>query len=113
MSRPEKCRRICSKPAVCTFAPTEGEAKETVILGYDEYEVLRLIDYENMSQFACAEKMGISRPTATRIYRNARRKLAAFLMGGRTLKIDGGDVIVCAKMRPECKDVVNCCHREQ
>lgn len=82
-------------------------------LDYDEYETIRLIDRENMNQLACAEKMGVSRSTAARIYGNARKKLADALVGGKALKIDGGDVIVCAKMRPECKDVLNCCHKKQ
>ena len=41
----------------------------------------------------------------------AREKLADALVNGKALHIDGGDVIVCAKMRPECRDVLNCCHR--
>ena len=43
IARPQKCRCICSPPRFLRFAP-EGTAKETVVLGYDEYEVLRLLD---------------------------------------------------------------------
>ncbi len=113
MARPEKCRRICSRPGIRSFVPVERRAEGTVVLCYDEYETIRLIDRENMNQLACAEKMGVSRSTAARIYGNARKKLADALVGGKALKIDGGDVIVCAKMRPECKDVLNCCHKKQ
>ena len=113
MARPEKCRRICSRPSICGFIPDGSKAAGSVVLSYDEYETIRLIDRENMDQLACAEKMGVSRSTAARIYGNARKKLADALVGGKALKIDGGDVIVCAKMRPECKDVVNCCHKKQ
>ena len=55
--------------------------------------------------------MGVSRSTVARVYGIAREKLADALVNGKALHIDGGDVIVCAKMRPECRDVLNCCHR--
>lgn len=42
-----------------------------------------------------AQQMGISRPTVTGIYESARRKLAAFLVEGRRLVIEGGPVEVC------------------
>ncbi len=111
MSRPEKCRRICSIPKVRRFAPVDGEPGEEIVMGYDEYETIRLIDMENLSQLACAKKMGISRSTVARIYGNARKKLADALIGGKALRIAGGDVHVCARIRPECVNIVNCCHR--
>ena len=111
MPRPEKCRRICSKPRVCAFTPADGVCSGEVVLGYDEYETIRLIDFEDHSQDACARKMGVSRATVARIYQRARKKLAQALVQGSALQIRGGDVVVCAKMRPECKDIPNCCHR--
>ena len=111
MSRPEKCRRICSKPKIRHFAPTQQPPDGEVVLGFDEYEGVRLIDYEQYDQTACAEKMGVGRTTVTRIYSAARKKIADAMVNGKALRIDGGDVIVCARMRPECRDVANCCHR--
>ena len=66
-----------------------------------------------MTQEQCAGRMGISRPTVTRIYDEARRKVADMLANGRTLTIGGGDVFVCPQMRPECEDEENCCHRNK
>ena len=57
--------------------------------------------------------MGISRPTVTRIYDEARRKVADMLVNSRSLTISGGDVYVCPAMRPECAGEEHCCHREQ
>lgn len=111
MSRPEKCRRICSHPVVRAFAPTDRAANGEVILGFDEYETIRMIDGFGHSQAACAQKMGVSRATIARIYAAARQKLAEALINGRGLKIEGGDVIVCAHPRPECIHEPNCCHR--
>ncbi len=113
MSRPQKCRRICSKPTSVAFAPTDTPATEEIVLGYDEYETLRLIDREGYSHADCAEKMDVARTTVTRMYASAREKVAVALTEGKRLVIRGGDVAVCAEMRPECADMEHCCHRQK
>ena len=70
MARPQKQRCICSIPQVTGFLPLGCEASGSVNLTYDEYEVIRLLDYMQMTQEQCAHRMGISRPTVTRIYKN-------------------------------------------
>lgn len=111
MPRPQKQRCICSLPRIREFAPQDGEASGGINLTYDEYEVIRLLDYMQMTQEQCARRMGISRPTVTRIYEEARRKMADMLTNGRTLTIGGGDVYVCPAVRPECAGEEHCCHR--
>ena len=64
--------------------------KERVHLLYEEYEAIRLIDHEGLTQADAAERMGISRPTCTRIYNHARRMLARALVEALPLVIDGG-----------------------
>ena len=113
MPRPQKQRCICSLPRIREFAPQDGEASGGINLTYDEYEVIRLLDYMQMTQEQCAYRMGISRPTVTRIYEEARCKIADMLVNGRALSIGGGDVYVCLQMRPECADEENCCHRNK
>ena len=61
MARPFKQRCICSVPKVTSFVPEGQPAEGTVRIGYDEYEVLRLMDFRKMTQAECAERMGISR----------------------------------------------------
>lgn len=112
MARPQKCRCICSKPKTTEFIPKGASGQESVNLTYDEYEVVRLLDFVNLNQEQCAVKMDISRPTVTRIYNAARQKLADALVNGRGLTISGGDVLVCEKMRPECVNEKYCCHRQ-
>ena len=90
MARPMKCRRICEKPAYDCFAPEGIAPNEKVILTLDEYEVIRLIDYEKQTHAQCAKQMGISRSTVTDIYENARVKIADSLVHGKTLQIAGG-----------------------
>jgi predicted DNA-binding protein (UPF0251 family) len=53
----------------------------------DEFEALRLMDYEGLYQEACAEKMGISRATFSRTVTEARRKIADVLLNGKRLLI--------------------------
>lgn len=113
MARPQKTRCICSMPRVTGYAPRSCEAYGNVNLTFDEYEVIRLLDYKQMTQDQCAKRMQISRPTVTRIYEEARRKIADMLVNGRELMIGGGDVFVCPAMRPECADEENCCHKRQ
>lgn len=112
MARPQKCRYICSKPGVTRFLPQGLEGKGSVTIGYDEYEVIRLLDHALMTQQECAKKMQISRPTVTRMYERARRKVADALVNGKQIVINGGDVLVCAAMKPECANEPNCCHRK-
>ena len=75
--------------------------------------MIRLLDYMQMTQEQCAYRMGISRPTVTRIYDEGRRKMADMLVNGRTLTVGGGDVYVCPQMRPECAGEENCCHKNK
>lgn len=113
MARRPKQRCICSLPQVTDFAPQGCAADSSVELTYDEYEVIRLLDHKQMTQEQCAQRMGISRPTVTRIYDEARRKMADMLINGRNLHIGGGNVYVCPAMRPECAGEENCCHRNK
>lgn len=113
MPRPQKQRCICSLPRARGFTPQGCGASGSVNLTYDEYEAIRLLDHMQMTQEQCAERMGISRPTVTRIYDEARRKVADMLVNSRSLTISGGDVYVCPAMRPECAGEEHCCHREQ
>ena len=113
MARPQKQRCICSLPQVTDFAPQGCDVSGSVNLTYDEYEVIRLLDYRQMTQEQCAERMQISRPTVTRIYDEARRKIADMLANGRALTIAGGDVFVCPAMRPECAGEEQCCHKNK
>lgn len=111
MARPQKCRCICSKPNTTRFIPVNDRTDAAVTLGYDEYEVLRLLDYIQLTQEQCALKMCVSRTTVTRMYEAARRKIAEALVCGKTIEIAGGDVIVCTGPKPECTNEPNCCHR--
>lgn len=111
IARPQKCRCICSAPRFVHFSPEDGAAAGTVVLGYDEYEVLRLLDYEGFSQAMCAQRMDVSRTTVTRMYESARKKVSDALVNGKSILMEPGDVVVCPAPKPECAGVRHCCHR--
>ena len=111
MARPFKCRCICAKPKTTCFVPENADETGMVVIGYDEYEVIRLLDYAALTQEQCAEKMNVSRPTVPRMYDSARQKMADALVNGKTIRIEGGDVIVCAAMKPQCTHEKHCCHK--
>ena len=56
---------------------------------FDELEALRLADKENKPHEECAEAMGVSRPTFSRILKGAREVMATVLTEGKALKIEG------------------------
>ena len=96
MSRPLKCRRVCHFPETREFLPAQGAGeKPPVTLTVDEYEAVRLIDKEGLSQEECSELMQIARTTAQQIYASARKKLADALVDGLPLRIEGGEFRLC------------------
>jgi len=94
--RPKHLRRIAQMPRIAGFHPYSlrdtGEQKEPVFLHYEEHEALRQMDYLRKDQAVAAEEMNVSRPTFTRIYKEARCKIATALLEGRQLIIEGGKV---------------------
>ncbi|GAO30782.1 DUF134 domain-containing protein [Geofilum rubicundum] len=53
-----------------------AENREAVDLLYEEYEALKLADYDFLDHQAASQLMGVSRATFARIYESARRKIA-------------------------------------
>ncbi|MBR5684106.1 MAG: DUF134 domain-containing protein [Ruminococcus sp.] len=91
MPRPQKSRRICCYPDYWSFAPDQDTANDTVTMSLDEFETIRLIDYQEKTQEQCAAEMKVARTTVTAIYDSARKKLSAALVEGRRIVISGGN----------------------
>ncbi|MEA5080038.1 MAG: DUF134 domain-containing protein [Dysgonamonadaceae bacterium] len=94
MSRPKQSRKIVSPPLMSGFKPfgVPRSMIDKVVLHYDEYESIRLLDYKGLLQEEAAEKMNVSRPTLTRIYTNARKTIAQAFVEGKMIVIEGGNV---------------------
>ena len=90
MSRPFRCRKIEHLPVYRSFSPDDITATEIVQMTVGEFEALRLLDDEGLTQEACACRMNIARTTVTAIYDNARKKVADALVNGKRLLITGG-----------------------
>lgn len=97
MPRPRKWRRVCCLPDSSRFGPLDSpvEGDFFVIMTVDEYETIRLIDLEGLSQEECASQMNVARTTVQGIYSEARKKLAESLVNGKILRIEGGDYKLC------------------
>ena len=96
MARLTKCRRVCHFPGSLLFTPSQSNKSDKIItLTVDEYEAIRLIDKEGMSQEKCAAYMQVARTTVQKIYEEARKKLAQMLVDGFMLKIEGGEYRLC------------------
>jgi hypothetical protein len=65
---------------------------EEVALSMDEVEALRLSDLEGRHHEEAAGEMKVSRPTFGRIIKEARRKVAEALIGGKALRIETNDI---------------------
>lgn len=110
MPRPRKCRRVCCLPRVCEFGPSCAETRaETVSMSVEEYEVIRLMDLEGLSQEESAQRMEVARSTVQRIYDEARRKIADSIVNGKRLKIHGGNYRLCEESNPPCRCAGACC----
>lgn len=68
------------------------EENNPVVINYEEYEAIRLSDFELNGQVEAAQIMGISRPTYARIYESARRKVAQAFVEGKAIVFEGGKV---------------------
>ena len=93
MARPKRIRKINSPPGFKGFTPIgEKENSSPVVMNLEEFEAIRLSDYELLGQVEAAERMGISRPTFTRIYESARRKVALAFNQKLPIIFEGGKI---------------------
>lgn len=94
MSRPKKERMVFQPPVFTRFKPMSirGRNLGKIKLHLDEFEAIRLTDYLGKEHAEAAEEMEISRSTFTRLIERARKKVAAFLIEGKMLAIEGGNI---------------------
>lgn len=91
-------------PDRVSFGPLDAspDAEYVVAMTVDEYETIRLIDLEGLTQEECAARMDVARTTVQGIYDDARKKLADSLVNGRVLRIGGGEYRLCDGSGENC-----------
>ncbi|MGG5574515.1 DUF134 domain-containing protein [Vibrio diazotrophicus] len=87
MARPKIPRQICGSPAQSCFKPNGVPLAnlERVFLQPDEFEAIRLVDFQGMQQQQAAVEMGVSRQTLANLVKSARKKVADSLLNGKAL----------------------------
>ncbi len=108
MPRPKCCRRVGEAPACRIFKPLDAPVSvaDEVVLTMDEFEAIRLADFDGLYQGQAAERMSVSRQTFGRIVATARAKIARALVESLALRIEGGAVEMsdrCAFRCLHCK----------
>ncbi|HOU70572.1 MAG TPA: DUF134 domain-containing protein [Methanothrix sp.] len=94
-------RWISEVPAVRCFLPEGCPRKEFLSLTLEELEAVRLVDLLDLDQEDAAFYMGISRKALWNDLMKARNKIAAALVYGMGLRIEGGSFILREEKAPE------------
>ncbi|MBF0523413.1 MAG: DUF134 domain-containing protein [Candidatus Omnitrophica bacterium] len=106
--RQKKVRYVQEMPKIAQFSPRgkAGRPDEAEIL-IDQFEAIKLFDYQGYSQTEGAQIMGISRPSFGRILRQGRKIIAEALVNAKTIRIRIGDVQVGVHQRnmPQRQDI--------
>lgn len=112
MARPRKHRNVCFLPENNRFGPLgvgAGSQNQIIVMPVDQYETIRLIDLEGLTQEECADQMNIARTTVQRIYSKARKTIAESIVNGKVIKIQGGNYKLCNGIGRHCRG--GSCHR--
>lgn len=96
MARLKKSRIIQRAPSFSGFRPfgVQKDSGENVMLHLEEYESVKLCDYDNMTHEQAAKIMNVSRPTFTRVYQSARNKIALAFVEASCILLEGGHSVV-------------------
>lgn len=90
MPRPKKTRFVSAYPTISAFVPRGVEFNEEVLITLEEFEAIRLSDFEHLDQETAAQMMGVSRHTYGRLLSQGRSIVADALVTGKGLRIEGG-----------------------
>lgn len=82
-------------PTISQFSP-RGKAgrPDEVELSIDQFEAVKLADFQGYNQSESAQIIGISRPSFGRVLRSARKIIADALVNGKIIRIRIGNVQV-------------------
>ncbi len=87
----------CRKKRCCRYLASDKVFKpqgipftqlEIVEIFIDEFEAIRLCDYEKLSQIEAAERMNISRGTVQRLLESGRYKIIEAFLNDKAIRIN-------------------------
>jgi predicted DNA-binding protein (UPF0251 family) len=93
--RPQRFRWVEKIPEINHFKPagmSSGKSNQ-VKLTVDELETIRLADLEGLYHKQAGERLNVSRQTFGRIINSAHRKVAEALVMGKSILIEGGEIM--------------------
>ena len=95
MSRTKKHRLVQKAPNFSGFKPygVQKANNSEISLNFEEYEAIKLCDYELLTHAEASVLMNVSRPTFTRIYESARRKIAKAFVEASAICFEGGKIV--------------------
>jgi len=104
MPRPRKKRCIKGMPKYKKFGPKGTPGLDELILKLEEYESIRLMDVEDLTQEECALRMNIGRSTFQRIYKKARSKIGESIINNKDLIFsDQDENIIVRNQKKDCQ----------
>ena len=96
MPRQTRMRKVVAPPGFRGYKPygNRHRRKAHIDLHYEEYEAIKLADYDLMNHLEASQLMGVSRATFARVYESARRKIARALVETREIRSVFGNTIL-------------------
>lgn len=93
MPRPQKLKTVCCASEFYYGHPKKH--KETVQITLEQFETIRLIDYENLNQDEASKLMNVARTTVQALYDQARTLIATALIESKGIQVGGGHYELC------------------
>lgn len=111
MGREKTKRNLVFKPAFKDFIPENKVYNGITHLLHEEMEAIYLMDILDLYQEEAAISMEVSRPTFTRILKNARQKLTRALVYGNKISIEDANsayiVAICSASKDDFKSILS------
>lgn len=111
MGREKTKRNLVFKPAFKDFIPEEKVYNGITHLLHEEMEAIYLMDILELYQEEAAKSMEVSRPTFTRILKNARQKLTRALVYGNKISIEDANtayiIAICSASKDNFESILS------
>jgi len=96
MARPFINRKVSTPPRTRSFSPCSSSKKEIeyLELKWEEYEAFKLVYYDDLNHLKASKHMEVSRPTFTRIFNSALKKISKAFVEAKGIKFNKGNAVL-------------------